>query len=119
MSCRSDRPPSVSSILPHVTIHLAQLSRLLRRPAFQLAKNRLPTFFQIVVVLHFCLLLGDAKPTRNLFPRAFVLSRQPNFFCPRIHAACYLPGGNIAFELLGPSCVQAGLEPLKITDSRH
>src|SRR5437762_7703690 len=91
-------------------------ARFLRRSAFQLAKNSLPDFFQIIVILHFCLLLGDAKPTRNLFPRVFVLSGQPNFFGPWIHAACDLPGGNIAFELLGPSRVQRGLEPLKVSD---
>src|SRR5947208_15730598 len=93
-------------------------ARFLRRSAFQLAKNSLTDFFQIVVVLHLCLLLGDAKPTRNLFPRVFVLSPQPNFFCPRIHAACYLAGGSVAFELLGPSCVQTCLAPSTVTVSR-
>src|SRR5215467_4092388 len=92
---------SLSELRPLAREYTPSLAsfRFLRCPAFQLTKNGLPNFFQIVVVLHFCLLLGHAKPTRDAFPRVIQLSRQPNFFCPRIHAACDLTGGNIAFEL--------------------
>jgi hypothetical protein len=76
--------------------------------------NVLPDLFQAVLEFHFCLLLGDTQPPRDVPPGIAVLSRLPNLPSPTIHAVSYLSNGNSAFELLGPFRIHSSLELLKI-----